>query len=522
MSFSTKKIAALLLFLVLLPAMFFTAYELNNLSQNEEVLSTIYNRQLDAILFSVNQYSDDLANSWAGRINLLLNSETVDENEKTLNTILNENKAINFFFTVDSLNPTRINFYPKSGAELFSREMVGALLKQNDTKIKRLYTYYRSGYRKIEPGGDSTDENLSLLFFITDKPSGEKTICVIAVNPVIFINQNLSPRIQSISRDDFFISVFSKNKNYSFNRSENFNPKDIQQRKKLWLLPAYNLGIGLRGDSISHIVRQRTTTNMILISALTVLLLLGLYFVIRSIKKEVEFAQIKSDFVSNVSHELRTPLALISMFAETLEMGRIKSEEKTREYYSIISQEAGRLSRIVNKILSFSKMEAGKRTYNFSEVDLNQIAASVLTTYNFHLQSKGFKHSFAADDSLPKLYADGEALAEAFINLIDNAMKYSEEIKEINVKTGHDNGYIFLEVKDHGIGIAPENQKRIFEKFFRVSTGLVHNTKGTGLGLALVDHIMKAHNGKITLVSKPGSGSSFRLNLPKKREEQKS
>jgi len=134
---------------------------------------------------------------------------------------------------------------------------------------------------------------------------------------------------------------------------------EYQQSKRLWLIPNYSLGIALRGPTIENLVKDRTYTNVILIAGLTVLMLIVTLYGYRNIKKEVELAQIKSDFVSNVSHELRTPLALISMFAETLVMGRVKSEEKQVEYYSIIQQETERLSKIVNKILSFSKIEAG-------------------------------------------------------------------------------------------------------------------------------------------------------------------
>ncbi len=228
----------------------------------------------------------------------------------------------------------------------------------------------------------------------------------------------------------------------------------------------------------------------------------------------MELAQIKSDFVSNVSHELRTPLALISMFAETLEMGRVKNDEKKQEYYNIISQETNRLSRIVNKILSFSKMEAGKRTYNFEQADINEIVYKVYETYKFHLENNGFKFNLIAGKDIPSIKADPEAISEAVINLIDNAVKYSDQNKEITITTGIEKENIFIEVKDNGIGISPDDQKKIFDKFYRVSTGLVHNSKGTGLGLSLVKHIVDAHKGKIELKSTPGKGSIFKLIFP--------
>jgi two-component system phosphate regulon sensor histidine kinase PhoR len=271
------------------------------------------------------------------------------------------------------------------------------------------------------------------------------------------------------------------------------------------------LAIKLKGETIEDLVNQRAKTNLILIIALALILIAGAWLVFRNTKREVELAQVKSEFVSNVSHELRTPLSLISMFAETLEMGRVKSEEKKKEYYSIISQEALRLGKIVNKILSFSKMEAGKRTYNFEEVDLNEIVEQIYDSYRFHLQNNEFEFIFHRHDSPLKIKADSEALSEAIINLLDNAVKYSKDKKRVELLTGEKQESIFLEVTDLGIGIGTEDQKRIFEKFYRVSSGLVHNTKGTGLGLSLVKHIMDAHKGEVTLSSELGNGSTFRL-----------
>ncbi len=236
--------------------------------------------------------------------------------------------------------------------------------------------------------------------------------------------------------------------------------------------------------------------------------------VFRNIKKEIQLAQIKADFVSNVSHELRTPLSLISMFAETLQMGRVKSEEKKNEYYSIIHSETSRLSGIVNKVLNFSKMEAGKRTFHMEKSDLNQVVENVFNTYKFHLQNNNFEFDYKCDGDLPPVNLDKDAVSEAIINLIDNAVKYSEENKVVILRTGEEKNYVFVEVEDKGIGISEADQKKVFEKFFRVSTGHVHNTKGTGLGLSLVKQIVDAHNGKILLSSTPGKGSRFKILLP--------
>lgn len=202
------------------------------------------------------------------------------------------------------------------------------------------------------------------------------------------------------------------------------------------------------------------------------------------------------------------------MFAETLEMGRVPTEARRQEYYRIIQQETERLSHLVNNILNFSRIEAGKKQYHFQKLNLNETVEKVLSTYRFHLENEGFALDTQLNPHIPAIEGDPEALAEAFINLLDNGVKYSETDKRIEVRSGMENGSVYLEVRDHGIGIAPEDRQKIFEKFHRISDALVHNTKGSGLGLTLVKHIVEAHRGHIELDSKPGKGSCFRLAFP--------
>ena len=202
-----------------------------------------------------------------------------------------------------------------------------------------------------------------------------------------------------------------------------------------------------------------------------------------NIRKEIKLSQLKSDFVSNVSHEIRTPLSLIGMFAETLEMHRVESEEQKDEYYTIIRRETERLTRIVNSILNFSKMESQNKKFNFEKLSLNGIIDELLKTYKHEFDKGKCQCSINNYDKLPELKLDKEAVIEALINLIDNAMKYSEGDCRLNISTGINKNFAYLEVSDNGIGISKENQKKIFEKFYRVTSGKVQNTKGSGLGL---------------------------------------
>jgi two-component system phosphate regulon sensor histidine kinase PhoR len=205
------------------------------------------------------------------------------------------------------------------------------------------------------------------------------------------------------------------------------------------------------------------------------------------------------------------------MYIETLEMGRVKSAEKIMEYYNVILNETTRLSGIVNRILNFSQIENNKRKYTFSDTVINEVVENAALTFRYSLENKGFNYSFEPGENLPVIMADRESVADAFVNLIDNAIKYSTENKYITVRTGQYDNYVYVEVEDHGIGISEKNQKYIFDKFYRVTEmNLANKVKGSGLGLSIVKHIMDIHKGRIYLKSTPGSGSLFRLLFPLK------
>lgn len=526
MNSAVNKIVIILGLIILLPIAFFVLNEINSLNEREDVLNTIYNNQLEAILFSVNQYSEDFVSSWASHTDLLIDQLNYSDDEKSrqlLQKFYDEHVSLEMIFFVDSLNDRNVRFiYPETLKNQLTdsidnqsmNRIIQETLNNNRQIINRLYTYQRGGYRKIEPLKSELIQNHILLIFTLEQEGDTKKLCGLIIDPQTFVFRILSPKIQAVAQDEFVISVISKIDDFRFNSKKDLEVKDIQLEKPLWIIPDYALGISLVGNTIQDLVRERTATNIILIIILSVVLVIGVYIVYRNVKKEVDLAQIKADFVSNVSHELRTPLALISMYAETLEMDRVKTEEKKKEYYRIISQETNRLGRIVNTILNFSKTEAGKRKYSFSLHDINELTEQVFNNYNFHLHNKGFEFHFNKQNNLHPVNIDPEAVSEAIINLIDNAVKYSSDKKVVNIRTGSSDGFVFIEVADKGIGIGDDDQKKIFDKFYRVSTGSVHNVKGTGLGLSLVKHIVDAHNGKIELKSKLNEGSSFRILLP--------
>jgi signal transduction histidine kinase len=255
--------------------------------------------------------------------------------------------------------------------------------------------------------------------------------------------------------------------------------------------------------------------NMTLSAVLAVVLLGGVVLALRTASREMRLSAMKSDFVSNVSHELRTPLASIRVFGEFLRLGRVHREQKVREYGEYIETESRRLTQLINNILDFSKIESGAKTYDFEPSDVQDVVADTLRTLDLSLKHKGFALTFSTPaEPVPMLAVDPDALAQAVANLVDNAVKYSDGSKEVGVAVRRSRDDLVIAVQDHGIGISPDEQQKIFERFHRVSTGLIHDVKGSGLGLSIVSHIVKAHGGTVTVDSEPGKGSIFSIRLP--------
>ncbi len=273
-----------------------------------------------------------------------------------------------------------------------------------------------------------------------------------------------------------------------------------------------------RQGPIAIQVRRWALGQTALILFLDILLGTALWIAYNNVKRELVLSRLKSDFVANVSHELKTPLALIRLFAETLEMGRVTKDGKAHEYYRIINKESQRLTQLINNILDFSRIEAGRKEYSFVTGDPARVIEDVVESYRFPIEQQGFRLAVALEP-LPETEVDPDALAQALINLINNAIKYSGDDKQIEITARRSGERIEIAVADRGIGIPRGEQKKIFEKFYRVESSLIHETKGSGLGLSLVRHIMDAHGGSVEVDSTPGKGSTFTLVLPVRRAD---
>ncbi len=246
--------------------------------------------------------------------------------------------------------------------------------------------------------------------------------------------------------------------------------------------------------------------------------LLSGYFVLRDVHRESDTALMRSNFVASVSHELKTPLTSIRAHAETLLMGRTGDAATRSEYLKTIVSESERLQRLVESVLEFSRIEQGRKSYHMQTTCLEQVARAAARTMEYPLAQLGFTLSTVSDGTSPTVVGDPEALTQAILNLLSNAMKYSGRSTHIEMRIGTRNDEAFVDVVDHGIGIPAHDQSRIFERFHRVQSAETAGIAGAGLGLALARHAVEAHRGRIAVVSDLGRGSTFSVCLPLQAE----
>jgi signal transduction histidine kinase len=247
---------------------------------------------------------------------------------------------------------------------------------------------------------------------------------------------------------------------------------------------------------------------------LLVVIVLGLVATYRLVRRESEMARLKSDFVANVSHDLKTPLSLIRMFSETLELGRVSDEATRREYYEVITRESERLTRLIDNVLDFSRIEGGRQRYDIAPSPIEPVVQEVLDAFRYALARQGFAVEVDVAPDLPEVPIDADAVKQALANLVDNAIKYSGERRRLRVAARRAGDEVRIEVADDGVGIPAAETERIFEKFYRIGRSETQGRRGSGVGLALVKHIALAHGGRVSVESRVGEGSRFTLHLP--------
>jgi two-component system, OmpR family, phosphate regulon sensor histidine kinase PhoR len=278
-------------------------------------------------------------------------------------------------------------------------------------------------------------------------------------------------------------------------------------------LDGFLLAAELPGDDPAAALAFRNRTLYI---ALLVLLYIGIGvgfgLTLREMRRAYRLSRLKTDFVANISHELRTPLTSVRLFAETLREGRAESPEEVRQCVELLSGEAERLSRLVETLLHWSRLESGRAPLRLESISVQTLFASIDKTWR--AQQLPATYTTRIEPGLPPLPVDGEALAQVVLNLLHNAFKYTGADKRIELRARREEKMTAIEVQDNGIGIRAQDKKRIFERFYRADDLLSRGTEGTGLGLAIAKKIVEAHGGRIELDSKAGEGSTFRILIP--------
>ncbi|MBI3684408.1 MAG: HAMP domain-containing histidine kinase [Acidobacteria bacterium] len=262
--------------------------------------------------------------------------------------------------------------------------------------------------------------------------------------------------------------------------------------------------------SVTRLAREQFQYGLLLSGCVLLGLILSAGLTFRAAVQQTRLAQLKSAFVSSVSHEMKTPLALIRMHAETLELGRVRDPARVSQYYRVIGRETRKLERMIGDLLDFARIECGRRPYRFAEREPGTLIKEVAEPYAERVASQGGSLNVDVERELPAIRMDEDALRKALENLLENAIRYSGEVMSIHVHARHEEEHLLITVRDRGIGIAEQDQKRIFEKFYRAATG----RPGTGLGLAIAKEIVEAHGGAIEVKSRLGEGSAFTILLP--------
>jgi two-component system, OmpR family, phosphate regulon sensor histidine kinase PhoR len=305
--------------------------------------------------------------------------------------------------------------------------------------------------------------------------------------------------------------------------SKNFNPDNNTELYHIQLFPddffdnmnVLSIYFPNRRNFIIHSIGFISISS----SFLTLFLILTFAFTLYVILRQKRLSEMKSDFVNNMTHELKTPISTISLASQLLSDKSITSANKNYDRISsIISDESKRLGYQVERVLQMAKFDQGDLKLHFKDVSLHDIIESVISNFTLQVESKEgvLIPSLHAENDL--IYADSIHMTNVISNLLDNAVKYTPEHPEIFIETRNINQYIQIMVRDNGIGISKSNQRRIFDKFYRVSTGNIHNVKGFGLGLSYVKKIIEEHQGSVAVESEPEKGSTFIIKLPLKNK----
>jgi two-component system phosphate regulon sensor histidine kinase PhoR len=266
--------------------------------------------------------------------------------------------------------------------------------------------------------------------------------------------------------------------------------------------------------------QRRRLLELLMVTLSGVVIVAGVVTILFAAERERRMSALRSEFVANVSHELKTPLALVRMFGEMLQSGRVASEEKRQEYLDIIVRESERLSNLIENVLDFAKVDRGRRAYDFAEGDVGAAVGRAAAAYRYRAERDGVELAVEVSKGLPPARIDERAIQLAVINLVDNALKYAPGSGVVTIRAGLEGDTIAIRVSDKGPGVPADERERIFERFVRGASASARDgsaeppVRGSGIGLALVKHIAESHGGRAWVESASGEGSTFVVTIP--------
>lgn len=292
-------------------------------------------------------------------------------------------------------------------------------------------------------------------------------------------------------------------------------PSPIMESEAGKYLPDWRLALSFNGEEPLSAVAARQSARYLWIGGISVVLtLLMAGLVVRLVGAQVRLARLKNDLVATVSHELKTPLASVRAAIDTLLEGRYRDETELAEYLKIGSEEAERLTRLIDNFLTFSRIEGNKQTFEFDEVDISGIVDTAYDSIRKRFDRAEHRLTIDVAPDLPKVVGDSDALVTVLDNLLENAYKYSGDEKLVTLRAYAENGNVCLEVEDNGIGLSRAAARKVFNRFYQVDQTSTRSGHGCGLGLSIVKFIVAAHGGTVSVESEPESGSVFKVTLP--------
>jgi two-component system phosphate regulon sensor histidine kinase PhoR len=249
----------------------------------------------------------------------------------------------------------------------------------------------------------------------------------------------------------------------------------------------------------------------------TLIMILGFIYVMRVVLRQKKLALVKSDFINNMTHEFKTPIATIQIANESIKNPKVYSNAERMDYYTnVIRDENQRMLKQVEAVLQMAQIDKGELKLSKSEIDLKDVVEHAIASAKLTVEQRDGKLIYDSTDDMIPFIGDGNHLLNVFTNLIDNANKYSPESPKITITINRSNDQVAISVSDKGIGMSKETQRKIFDTFYRATTGNIHDVKGFGLGLSYVKAIVEGHGGTVDVMSVPGEGSTFTVNLPLK------